>query len=192
MVINKLKNKDFDNFFRQYMKVLNLSFDDYEVEYDEENNPRISVIYKTIKGVYKSRLEDESMGFNRMLFLALDIFDSLTYGRTLVIDGLGKYINYTLQHAIVTMFLDPNINVNNSQLVFTTNDIKLLSSSLLRRDEIYFVEKDEITNVSKVFCLSKFFAVRKHENIEKGYLTGRYIKSPIRDNITLKIKKASI
>ncbi len=75
-------------------------------------------------------------------------------------------------------FLNPEMNTNHAQLIFTTHDTWQLSNQLLRRDEIWFTEKDE-QGVSKLYSLSDFAdesgaGIRKDENYEKNYLIGRY------------------
>ena len=71
------------------------------------------------------------------------------------------------------MVQDHNINRNHAQLIFTTHDVGLLERTLLRRDQIWFVEKNDKSLESEVFALTEF-SPRKTENIAKGYLQGRY------------------
>ena len=52
-------------------------------------------------------------------------------------------------------FLNPEINPNHAQLVFTTHDSWQLSNNLLRRDEIWFTEKDG-NGVSTLYSLADF------------------------------------
>ena len=75
-------------------------------------------------------------------------------------------------------FLNSNINVNHAQLVFTMYDTWQLSNQLLRRDEIWFVEKDD-RGVSTLYSLADFVDedgvhIRKDESCEKNYLIGKY------------------
>ena len=60
-----------------------------------------------------------------------------------------------------------------AQLIFNSYDISLLDLDLFRRDQICFVEKDERTGVTDLYSLADF-SPRKSENIQKGYLQGRY------------------
>lgn len=74
-------------------------------------------------------------------------------------------------------FLNTEINTNHAQLVFTTHDTWQLSNQLLRRYEIWFVEKDE-RGVSTLYSLDDFVAedgshIRKDEGYEKNYLIGK-------------------
>ena len=81
------------------------------------------------------------------------------------------------------MFNDKENNINNSQLIFNTHDTNLLDLNILRRDQIWFTEKNVDTGESTLYPLSDF-SVRKQENIEKGYLLGRYGAVPfIKNNL---------
>lgn len=64
---------------------------------------------------------------------------------------------------IILTFLSPEINVNSAQFIFTIHDTWQLSNSLLRRDEIWLVEKDEDRT-----------KVRRNEALAKKYLIGSY------------------
>ena len=72
--------------------------------------------------------------------------------------------------------LKASINTNHAQLIFTTHDTGLLDLTLLRRDQIWFAEKDEKTMQTDIYALTEF-SPRKGENISKGYLQGRYAKN---------------
>jgi AAA15 family ATPase/GTPase len=65
------------------------------------------------------------------------------------------------------------VNRNGAQLIFNTHAVTLLDLDVFRRDQIYFVEKDNKTGKSELFALSDF-SPRKTEKVQKGYLQGRY------------------
>ena len=74
--------------------------------------------------------------------------------------------------------MNPEINRNHAQLIFTTHDTWQLSNQLLRRDEIWFTEKDGV-GVSTLYSLADFVdedgtKIRKDESYEKNYLLGKY------------------
>ena len=74
--------------------------------------------------------------------------------------------------------MNPAVNVNHAQLIFTTHDTWQLSNQLLRRDEIWFTEKDS-SGLSTLYSLADFVdedggKIRKDENYEKNYLLGKY------------------
>jgi AAA15 family ATPase/GTPase len=60
-----------------------------------------------------------------------------------------------------------------AQLIVTTHETTLLSLETFRRDQIYFTEKDTETGITDLYSLDEF-SVRKDENIQRGYLLGRY------------------
>ena len=99
--------------------------------------------------------------------------EALEKGRTIVIDELDSSMHSNLAKYLISLFNDMNINKNGAQLVFNSHDISLLDLGLFRRDQIYFVEKDNTTGVTDLYSLADF-SPRKSENIQKGYLQGRY------------------
>ena len=78
-----------------------------------------------------------------------------------------------LTRHLIEAMQDGNINRNKAQLIFTTHDIGLLDQRLLRRDQIWFTEKNNDTAETELYALTDF-SPRKDENIQKGYLQGRY------------------
>ena len=80
---------------------------------------------------------------------------------------------------IVKQFADPN-NPNGAQLIANTHDISLMDiDELLRRDQIWFVNKDRKTGTSELYCLSDFDGVRKDTDVMRRYLDGRYDAVPV-------------
>lgn len=80
---------------------------------------------------------------------------------------------------MLNMFFDPKYNQKEAQLLFNTHDTTLLDTAILRRDQIWFVEKDQ-EGASHLYPLSDFSA-RKDGALEKGYLRGRYGALPFID-----------
>ena len=92
---------------------------------------------------------------------------------TLVVDELDTSLHSLLVRRLVQLFHDPTTNPTGAQLVFTTHDTSLLSADgLLRRDQVWFVEKNG-DQASNLYALAEF-SPRKNEALERGYLTGRY------------------
>lgn len=74
---------------------------------------------------------------------------------------------------LVRLFHRPEVNTEGAQLLFTTHDTPLLDApDLLRRDQIWFVEKNG-EQASELVGLAEF-SPRKNEALERGYLMGRY------------------
>jgi hypothetical protein len=116
--------------------------------------------------------------FLALLFPALEVIDA---GGVLCIDELNSSLHPLLALEIVRLFADPNRNPRASQLIFNTHDVNLLDSSVLRRDEIWFTEKDQ-EGSGHLYSLSDF-KPRINENFKRGYLQGRYGALPFLGSI---------
>lgn len=119
------------------------------------------------------RLHEESLGTQQIFFYGPFLKDAFEKGKTLVLDEIDKSLHPSIVKFIMNLFRDPEINKNGAQLIATTHETSLLSLESFRRDQIYFTEKDAKTGVTDLYSLDEF-SVRKTENIEKGYLMGRY------------------
>jgi uncharacterized protein len=121
-------------------------------------------------------LAAESSGTIALLELAPLIIDTLNKGGVLFVDELESSLHPALAWKIVEIFGDRERNLRGSQLVFATHDTNLLGSIIeerpLRRDQIWFTEKDE-TGGTHLYPLTDFHP-RQEENVERGYLQGRY------------------
>lgn len=120
----------------------------------------------------------ESAGTKKLFDLAGPIFDTLNSGQILVVDELDAKMHPLISQELVTLFNDPARNPHQAQLIFTTHDTNLLSSRLLRRDQIWFTEKDEqertdIYNMMQI-VLPNGAKPRGDGNIERNYIQGRY------------------
>jgi AAA15 family ATPase/GTPase len=115
-------------------------------------------------------MNDESDGTQRIIHLAPMLFDiSEGRERVIVIDELDRRLHPYLSRLVVQTVLQCAFN---NQLLFTTHETSLLDLELLRRDEIWFVEKNE-SGSSHLYSLAEF-KVRPDLQIEKGYLNGRF------------------
>ncbi len=137
----------------------------------EENQLRFHHVTKQGNAVFD--LSEESSGTRSLLFLTGPVFDILSKGLTLVIDELDTSLHTLLVRQLVRLFHQPDINTGGAQLIFATHDTSLLDApDLLRRDQVWFVEKDR-DQASSLVSLSEF-SPRKNEALERGYLMGRY------------------
>ena len=117
-------------------------------------------------------LSRESSGTQRLLDLLANVFQSLDNGTLLLVDELEASIHAQISCAIVELFSSPLTNPKQAQLIATTHDTNLLRSAYLRRDQIWFTEKEE-TGATNLYPLTAI-NTRQGDNIEKGYLQGRY------------------
>jgi AAA15 family ATPase/GTPase len=113
----------------------------------------------------------ESEGTKKMFELSPFIYDALKENRPIIIDEFDARFHPLLTKKILELF---NSKENTgSQLIFTTHDTNLLSSDLLRRDQIEFVEKDKY-GASHLYSLVKFKGIRNTASFEKDYIQGKY------------------
>ncbi len=116
-------------------------------------------------------LDDESDGTRRLLHLAPALFQLSSQPAIFVIDELDRSLHPILLYAFLETYLrEPNPHA--CQLIVTTHESHLLDTALLRRDEIWFVEKDK-GGATTLYSLSDF-QVRKDLSIRKHYLQGRF------------------
>ena len=125
------------------------------------------------KTKYILGLGEESLGTNQLFILGPFLKDAFENGIVIVIDEIDKSLHTFIVKHIINMFRDKEINTAGAQLIFTTHDTSLLSLSTFRRDQVYFTGKDNKTGISDLYSLDEL-PVRKTDNIEKGYLLGRY------------------
>lgn len=117
-------------------------------------------------------LRRESAGTRRLLMLVNSAFQALDQGSLLIIDELDTSLHTQACEAIIALFSSRETNPKGAQLIATTHDTNLLRSPMLRRDQIWFTEKDG-GGATHLYPLSDF-KVRKEDNLEKGYLQGRF------------------
>ena len=117
-------------------------------------------------------------GPQKLFEMSGPIFDTVVNGNILVIDELDAKMHPLLSKELVSLFNDVESNPESAQLVFSTHDTNLLSSGLLRRDQIWFTEKDarertDIYNMMQI-VLPDGTKPRGDGNIERNYIQGRY------------------
>lgn len=115
----------------------------------------------------------ESEGTQMYFAYCPAIYKALKTGKTVVIDDIDNKLHPLLVRNLISLFHDHGTNPKGAQLIFNTHDIDLLDLDLMRRDQIYFVEKNNKTGASELYSLSDF-SPRKTEKIQKGYMLGRY------------------
>ena len=158
------------------------------IDENDKDNYRVFTIHKSDKGTATARISmnEESSGTKKMFSLYQTLLDVLEKGGVFFADELDIKLHPLLMRNILLTFTDKEKNSNNAQLIFTTHNTIYMDMDLLRRDEIWFVEKDN--GVSKLYSLDditneKGEKVRKDSNYEKHYLLGNYGAIPNLKNL---------
>lgn len=118
-------------------------------------------------------MEQESAGTQRFFSRIGGWLQALENGSLLVVDEIERSMHPLLTRRLIEMVQDSAINTKKAQLLFTTHDALLLDLNFLRRDQIWFAQKNEKSCATELYPLSAF-SPRKGENIRKGYLQGRF------------------
>lgn len=135
--------------------------------------------YKFIENENFSFSLHESEGTQKLFELSPFIYQALKEKRTIIIDEFDARFHPLLTKKILELF---NSKENEgAQLIITTHDTNLLSSDLLRRDQIEFVEKDKY-GASHLYSLVQFKGIRNNSSFEKDYIQGKYGAIPFLGN----------
>jgi len=132
--------------------------------------------------------EDESKGTSKIFEHAGLFLNALKYGKVLIIDELESCLHAKLLAYIIKIFNNSSSNPNNAQLIFTTHSTIPLRGNLMRRDQVWFVDKQN--SKTKLYPLKKAKGnkvVRKGENLESMYLAGEYGAVPQFNDIQMKL-----
>ena len=158
------------------------------IDENDKDNYRVFTIHKSDKGTSTARISmnEESSGTKKMFSLYQTLLDVLEKWGVFFADELDIKLHPLLMRNILLTFTDKEKNSNNAQLIFTTHNTIYMDMDLLRRDEIWFVEKDN--GISKLYSLDditneKGEKVRKDSNYEKHYLLGNYGAIPNLKNL---------
>lgn len=122
---------------------------------------------------YRLQLSDESLGTQQLFTFGPFLKNAFDFGKVIMIDEIDKSLHPFIVRFLINLFRNPEINKKGAQLIATTHETPLLTLDTFRRDQIYFTEKNADTGITDLYSLDEF-SVRKTDNIEKGYLLGRY------------------
>ena len=124
--------------------------------------------------------DSESKGTRTLVSLLIPALEALARGSLLVVDELDTSLHPDLTRAFVSLFKKEDSNPNGAQLVFSTHDVTLLGSGLIRQDEIWMTDKNR-EGVSRFTPLTDF-KLRSRDDIERAYRHGRFGGVPTADD----------
>ncbi|MBX3251351.1 MAG: ATP-binding protein [Myxococcales bacterium] len=165
---------------RELMRAADIGISDYRIVEGPQTHKRdqrhVLMRHDVGEGEAWLPLELESAGTRALFRLGPAIIDALGSGALLLIDELESSLHPLVALEIVKLFNSPHTNPRNAQLLFTTHDTNLLGTTLgdppLRRDQIWLTEKDA-AGATTLYPLTDY-KPRNAENLERGYLQGRY------------------
>ena len=190
----KDKSGNLRAFTNDLLKEADINISDFTVEAKDMKDPPLSMksmpVFSTQKEYrvmtehiigaegkgpvrYQLPLPDESKGTQNLFFMSPWIKNALDKGCVFCVDELDSSMHPALLLYIVGLFNSPETNPNGAQLIMTAHTTDLLSTNILRRDQIFFVEKDNRTGLSDLYSLNDFPS-RTREDIRKSYIAGRF------------------
>lgn len=130
----------------------------------------------------QTSISDESSGTRKMLMLYVDLKQVLDTGGTLLVDELDAKLHPLLLRYVLLMFHNTSTNPHGAQLIFTTQELYTLDRNNFRRDEVWFVDKNQ-DGVSDLYSLDTIVdpsgkKVRNDASYGKDYILGKYRAVP--------------
>lgn len=173
-----------------FFNKVDIGFNEMILEKSESDEAKSSISkIKTLHSVYDSHgnitgtckldlHEQGSEGTLKLFSLASILIFTLENGAIFSVDELDAQLHPLMTRAIINLFNSPKTNPNNAQLIFNTHDTNLLKPDLLRRDQIWFTEKDRF-GATHLYSLAEFrqedgTLPRKDADFEEHYIQGRY------------------
>lgn len=122
----------------------------------------------------------ESEGTKKYFNIIGLIITAIKEGRVVVMDEFDARLHTLLSKAILKLFNSSKIK-STAQLLVASHDTALLDRDILRRDQIYFIEKDKY-GASQATSLVEY-KHRKESPIDKNYLGGKFGAIPFIDDL---------
>ena len=140
----------------------------------EGNRIEAKVIYDQFE---VDLMTEESTGVKRLFQMICPIIDILNKGKILICDELETSLHESVIFQIVQLFQNYQKD-KFAQLIFSTHDTSLLDSDLFRRDQVWFTQLNN-ERATDLYSVVEIKNVRKSENLEKGYVSGKYGAIPM-------------
>ncbi|MCB1194367.1 MAG: ATP-binding protein [Leptospiraceae bacterium] len=179
IIFQKIKKEpEFKYNIIKELKRADFMIEKIDVFEDEKQNLELISFHNSIKEdgdiveeIYDFEL-NESIGTQKFLLLFSLLIMTINTKGILMVDEFDNSLHTHLSQHLLSMVHDLTTNTNNVQLIFTIHDTNLINQKLLRRDQIWFAERDSIGN-SKIIPLSDY-KVKKGKDLENSYLQGVY------------------
>lgn len=163
---DEINEKKIENWFSLSLKT-----------YHKQYNSKKDVVDKVIFDFEKN----ESDGTKKLFSIIGPILSALKMGLVLVIDEIDARLHPNLCVLLVSLFNSKVINKKNAQLIFASHNTLIMNKEILRRDQIYFTQKDKFGE-SELYSLLDYKKVRNDATYNKDYLLGKYGAVPFLGN----------
>jgi AAA15 family ATPase/GTPase len=175
--------------FEQFVQAVDVGIAQLGVVQDDfadENEARQRVVSyhrnSTTGELLQTPMSAESSGTRKMLWLYVDLKQTLDEGGTVVVDELDAMLHPLLLRYILILFHDAQINPRGAQLIFTTQELFTLDKTNFRRDEVWFVDKNS-AGMSDLYSLDSVKVngnqkVRNDASYGKDYILGKFRATP--------------
>ena len=122
-------------------------------------------------------LTEESTGIKKLFEIICPIIEIINTGKILVFDEIENGLHEAVVYEIIKLFKYARKD-QFAQLIFSTHDTSLLDTDLFRRDQVWFTQLNK-ERATDLYSLVEIKNVRKSENLEKGYVSGKYGAIPM-------------
>lgn len=132
----------------------------------------VSYVYKD----FPIRLEEESLGNQKLFEMFFPIVDVLRSGKIFICDEFERSLHPLVVQKLIEIAAH---NETCAQFILTTHDVGLLNPNLFRRDEIWFTDMKEANRSTDMYSLAELKSIRKGEIYSRNYILGKYSSIPV-------------
>lgn len=173
-----IDNESMKKAYLYLLKKADTGIEDFKIEKDDDKYEVLtghSVLQEdgTQDTAFFEMTTMESRGTQKLFNMLGIILTTLKNGGVLIIDEIDTQLHPHLTNLIFNLFNDPAINIMNSQLLAITHEHSLLNISNIRKDQVWFIQKNR-ENSSELYSLLDFENERSVHSFGKRYLEGQY------------------
>lgn len=167
-------------------KNIKANIDDLTLSVEDviQDHLQIKTYHKTNPKIGFDLLTEESEGTKKLFVIMLNILDIVVNNKVLLIDEIGESLHSDIIEYIFNIFRASE----SAQLICTTHNTRFLDLKKFRKDQIYFVNKQE-NGASDIYSLYDFSDFRDTMDLEKAYLQGRFDAVPFVNDSIQNLKK---
>lgn len=158
-----------------FLNAIDVGIKDIKVEKNKNITTVITFHLGKDGTLYPVPFEIESDGTKRAIAIYSFVRIAVLYNKGLIIDEFNNQLHPLLQRYIIDLFYKESTH---GQLIYTTHDTFMMNSRFTRRDQIWFIEKNE-AGESSLYSLAEFKIRNDKTSFEKDYLGGVYGGIPI-------------